>query len=142
MQLEVGAITEGTVVKVMKFGALVRLPSQQTGMIHISQVDHAYVEDITTYLHIGDPVTVKVIGMETQPDGKVQIALSRKAALPPKEPPRTKSAASEKPVALAHAETDPFEEMMRRFKTRSEERISDWKKSMDHKQRGASRRRK
>lgn len=142
MQLEVGAITEGTVVKVMKFGALVRLLSQQTGMIHISQVDHAYVEDITAYLHVGDLVKVKIIGMETQPDGKIQIALSRKAALPPKEPLRTKPVTSEQPAPFAHAETDPFEEMMRRFKTRSEERISDWKKSVDHKQRGASRRRK
>lgn len=37
MQLEVGAILEGTVTGITKFGAFVSLPEGKSGMVHISE---------------------------------------------------------------------------------------------------------
>ena len=47
MQLEVGAIVEGTVTGLTSFGAFVSLPDDQKGMVHISEVSSTYVNDIS-----------------------------------------------------------------------------------------------
>jgi S1 RNA binding domain protein len=39
--MEIGAIVEGVVVKVMEYGAIVKLDSGESGMVHISQVEQA-----------------------------------------------------------------------------------------------------
>ena len=46
MELTVGAILEGKVKSITKFGAFISLPDNQTGMVHISEITHAYVNDI------------------------------------------------------------------------------------------------
>ena len=65
-QLTVGMIVEGKVKSLTKFGAFITLPDGSTGMVHISEVAHTYVNDIHDHLHEGD--TVKV--METRPLSK------------------------------------------------------------------------
>ena len=47
MDLAVGAIVEGKVTGITKFGAFVALEGGKTGMVHISEVAHAYVSDIS-----------------------------------------------------------------------------------------------
>lgn len=73
--LEVGNILEGRVTGIKPFGAFVALPEGKVGMVHISEVSNAYVQDIAAVLHEGETVKVKVIGIS--PEGK--IALSIKA---------------------------------------------------------------
>ena len=46
MQLKVGEIVEGTVKSLTKFGAFVALDANTTGLVHISEVAHAYVSDL------------------------------------------------------------------------------------------------
>ena len=46
MQLKVGEIVEGTVKSLTIFGAFVALDATTTGLVHISEVAHAYVSDI------------------------------------------------------------------------------------------------
>ena len=53
MQLKVGEIVEGTVKSLTKFGAFVALDATTTGLVHISEVAHAYVSDIHDYLTEG-----------------------------------------------------------------------------------------
>mgnify|MGYP002893832528 CR=1 FL=1 len=50
MQLKVGEIVEGTVKSLTKFGAFVALDANTTGLVHISEVAHAYVSDLHEYL--------------------------------------------------------------------------------------------
>ena len=50
MQLEVGAIVEGKVTGITKFGAFVELPGGKTGMVHISEVAPTYVKEIRDYV--------------------------------------------------------------------------------------------
>ena len=83
MAIEVGNVFEGRVTGVKPFGAFVALPEGRVGMVHISEVSNAYVQDIATVLHEGDTVKVQVI--QVAPDGK--IALSIKRLLPRPERP-------------------------------------------------------
>ena len=50
MDLQVGSIYEGKVTGITKFGAFVSLPGGKSGMVHISEVANAYVDDIHNYL--------------------------------------------------------------------------------------------
>ena len=72
MELTVGAILEGKVKSLTKFGAFVSLPDGTTGLVHISEVAHVYVNDIHDHLHEGDDVKVMVIGLE---NGKVNLSI-------------------------------------------------------------------
>ena len=78
MQLEIGDVLEGKVTGITKFGAFVELPEGKTGMVHISEVSTAYVEDISQYLKQDQIVKVKVINITEE--GK--ISLSIKKAMP------------------------------------------------------------
>lgn len=76
--VEVGDIYEGTVVRILKFGAFVDLGGGKEGMVHISKLQHERTENVEDVLKIGDKVKVKVIEIDDQ--GRVN--LSRKALLP------------------------------------------------------------
>ena len=63
MDLAVGAIVEGKVTGITKFGAFVALPEGKSGMVHISEVAASFVSDIKDFLQEGQQVKVKdVIG--------------------------------------------------------------------------------
>lgn len=85
MGLEVGAIIEGRVTGIAKFGAFVALPGGRSGLIHISEVASHYVSDVSEYLSIGQTVRVRVLSIA--PDGKINLSL-KQAAPPRPEPPR------------------------------------------------------
>ncbi len=82
MELTVGAIVEGKVKSITKFGAFIALPENQTGMVHISEITHAYVNDIHDHLTEGQDVKVMVIGLE---NGKINLSIRRTQA-PPQRP--------------------------------------------------------
>ena len=66
MQLEIGAIVEGKVTGITKFGAFVELPNNQVGLIHISEVSTDYVKEINDYLQVGQRVKAKVLGLTSR----------------------------------------------------------------------------
>ena len=69
MQLEVGAILEGKVTGITKFGAFVELPEGKTGMVHISEVAPTYVKEIRDYLTENQQVKVKVLSISDEGRG-------------------------------------------------------------------------
>jgi S1 RNA binding domain protein len=82
MEITVGAILEGTIKSITKFGAFVALPGGRSGLCHISEIAHSYVSDVRDFLTEGQAVKVKVVGI----DDAGRINLSIKKATPP--PPR------------------------------------------------------
>ena len=76
-EAKVGAIYDGTVRKIMDFGAFVEIFPGTDGLVHISQLDIKRVVKVTDVLKEGDKVKVKVL--EVDRDGKIR--LSRKAIL-------------------------------------------------------------
>jgi polyribonucleotide nucleotidyltransferase len=79
---EVGAIYEGTVVRITDFGAFVEIMPGRDGLLHISEIENRRIEKVTDVLHEGDKVVVKCLRVD--PDGKV--GLSRKAVLDQQPP--------------------------------------------------------
>ncbi len=75
---EVGRSYQGTVKRVVDFGAFVEILPQQEGLLHISEIDHKRIGRVEDVLKVGDKVLVKVTGIDAQ--GKIR--LSRKALLP------------------------------------------------------------
>jgi polyribonucleotide nucleotidyltransferase len=70
---EVGAIYEGTVVKIMDFGAFVNYMGNRDGLVHISQLANERVNKVTDVLNVGDKIKVKLIGIDDR--GKVKLSL-------------------------------------------------------------------
>ncbi len=79
MDLEVGAILEGKVTGITKFGAFVQLPGGQSGLVHISEIANAFVNDVNDYLHLNDIVKVKVLSVNEA--GKINLSI--KQTMPP-----------------------------------------------------------
>lgn len=82
MEPEVGRIYEGTVVKVMDFGAFVQISPGTDGLVHISQLSTRRVTKVTDVVKEGDTFKVKVL--EISRDGKIR--LSHKAVLEEENP--------------------------------------------------------
>lgn len=82
MEPEVGRIYEGTVVKVMDFGAFVQISPGTDGLVHISQLSTRRVTKVTDVVKEGDTLKVKVL--EISRDGKIR--LSHKAVLEEENP--------------------------------------------------------
>ena len=66
MELEVGKVYTGTVVRIMNFGAFVEVAPGKDGMIHISKRAKERVEKVEDVVSIGDTVAVKVIEIDDQ----------------------------------------------------------------------------
>ncbi len=80
-EVEVGKIYVGKVKRIMDFGAFVEILPSTEGLVHISQLDHHRVQNVSDVVSEGDEITVKVIEVDKQ--GKIR--LSRKEALQPPE---------------------------------------------------------
>ncbi len=70
---EVGHIYDGTVVKVMDFGAFVNFFGAKDGLVHISQLAPRRVQKTTDVVKEGDRVKVKLLGFDER--GKVRLSM-------------------------------------------------------------------
>jgi polyribonucleotide nucleotidyltransferase len=70
---EVGHIYDGTVVKVMDFGAFVNFYGSKDGLVHISQLAPRRVQKVTDVVKEGDKVKVKLLGFDER--GKVRLSM-------------------------------------------------------------------
>ena len=76
-EVEVGQVYEGTVQRLLDFGAIVGLLPGKDGLLHISQIANERVNQVSDYLKEGQKVRVKVI----EADEKGRVRLSMKALL-------------------------------------------------------------
>ena len=74
---EPGKVYEGTVKKIMNFGAFVEILPGKEGLLHISQIENHRVNKVEDVLQVGDKVKVKLLKVDR--DGKLD--LSRKVLL-------------------------------------------------------------
>ncbi|MFA6524814.1 MAG: polyribonucleotide nucleotidyltransferase [Patescibacteria group bacterium] len=83
---EVGQVYEGKVIKIVadrnsgkEIGAVVELAHGKDGMVHVSQIAHEHVNNVSDKLHVGDIAKVKVMGIDKE---RGRVELSMKALLP------------------------------------------------------------
>ena len=151
MELAVGAIVEGKVTGITKFGAFVALEGGKTGMVHISEIAHAYVSDINEYLAVGQEVKVKVIAID--PAGKINLSIKKTTEAParaarqdPRQDRNSPGArdsaqrrsggydARRQTAARSAAPKEPqsFDDMLKQFMADSDSKISSIKAYSDH----------
>ena len=94
MQVEVGAVFEGKVTGITKFGAFVEMPDGKNGMVHISEVASTYVKEISDHVSVGQMVKVKVLSISE--DGKVSLSMKR-AQPPARREPRPRAVQAHRP---------------------------------------------
>ena len=141
MELEIGAIQEGKVTGITKFGAFVLLPGGKSGLVHISEIANAYVNDVNDYLKVGDAVKVKILSVNEA--GKINLSIKKaeEQPRPERRPPRPQSQqqprqqyGSRQPMPRANGPTGDasFEDKLKQFMQESDSRMADNKMYSDH----------
>ena len=64
--MEVGEVYEGTVMRIMNFGAFIEVLPGKEGLLHISKMAKGRVEKVEDVMNIGDKVEVKVAEIDSQ----------------------------------------------------------------------------
>lgn len=143
MDLAVGAIFEGKVTSITKFGAFVSLPEGKSGMVHISEVANSFVNDIKEFLTEGQEVKVKVINIDEV--GRINLSI-KKAQENTQQQTSQRRFETKRPrpqqraVQTKDQSTMTFEDKLKMFMADSESRMADIKHNNDRKS-GSRRRR-
>lgn len=133
MQIEVGAVLEGKVTGITKFGAFVSLPEGKSGLIHISEVANTYVNDVHEFLTEGQSVKVRVLNVGQ--DGKISLSAKRaveQTAEPARKPaprrPEPKAPAaparSAEQYVPERSDDAAFEDKLKQFMQDADRRMS------------------
>jgi len=72
-EAEVGTTYDGTVAKIMEFGAFVTILPGKDGLVHISQISDERVEKVSDHLKEGDKVKVKLLEIDRQ--GRMRLSM-------------------------------------------------------------------
>lgn len=128
-EIVVGAVVEGVVTGITRFGAFVLLPSGKTGLVHISEVADAYVNDIKDFLKEQDKVKVKILSF----DGNQKIGLSIRQAQPGAAAGPRRSEGGRPSFGNRRSPGRPqnFEDKLARFMKDSEDKQADLRKHHD-----------
>jgi len=128
MEIVIGAVLEGKVSGITKFGAFISLGNGVTGLVHISEVANTYVSDIKEHLKEGQTVKVKVIDVK---EGKISLSIKKAEAPPPRQPrePREQREQSHPkfPQTQAAQKDQSFEDKLKMFMQDSDSRMSGLK---------------
>ncbi|AFU98660.1 polyribonucleotide nucleotidyltransferase [Simiduia agarivorans] len=77
-EAEVGEIYEGTVVRIVDFGAFVNFLPGKDGLVHISQIAEERVNDVNDYLKEGQVVRVKCLDVDQR--GRIKLSIKEAKA--------------------------------------------------------------
>ena len=72
-EVEVGKVYEGTVIRLLDFGAIVNIMPGRDGLLHVSQIANERVNNVGDYVKEGQVVRVKVL--ETDERGKIRLSM-------------------------------------------------------------------
>ena len=97
MELTVGAVIDGKVTGITKYGAFVSLGDNKSGLVHISEISDSYVTDVSQFVAVGDAVRVRVLAIDA--DGKVRLSIKRAAEPRPASPPPRRAAPTPAPAS-------------------------------------------
>ena len=75
MEFTVGAILEGKVKTITKFGAFIALPEGKSGLVHISEIAYSYVSEVREFLTEGQDVKVQILSID--PAGRINLSIKR-----------------------------------------------------------------
>ena len=84
-EVEVGKVYEGTVIKILdnNVGAIVSVIPGKDGLVHISQISHDRVKNVSDYLQVGQQVKVKALEVDDR--GRVRLSIQALLEKAPQE---------------------------------------------------------
>ncbi len=136
MDFGVGSIVQGKVTGITKFGAFVSLPGNKSGLVHISEITYAYVNEVSDYLKEGQEVTVKVISIDEA--NRINLSIKKAQESPPRpaasgqgsfhrgDGPRSGGPGrSGAPRSSAPKEPATFEDKLKQFMQSSDSKLSE-----------------
>lgn len=125
MRLELGAVVEGKITGITKFGAFVDLGEGKSGLVHISEVSNFFVKEISKHLKEGQIVKVKIIKLNDKGKYELSIKQASEEILPSQK--KVQKNDNFKPKNQAPS----FEDMINKFKKLSDEKLFDFKKKTE-----------
>ena len=145
MELAVGTIVSGKVTTITKFGAFVALPEGKSGLVHISEVASAFVNDVHDFLTEGQEVQVKILSVS--PEGKINLSIKQTQPQQTRQnkPPYRGTPASQNARPAPQQRTAPvqavpvvsaepsFEDKLKQFMTMSDSKMSELNRNRDGK---------
>ena len=134
MPLATGDVVEGKVAKLVKFGIIVQLPEGRSGLVHISEIADAYVQDVADYFEEGDGVKVKILGTDER--GRLQLSAKQAEAREPIRPVAPSPGRGSSQGRLSES----FEDRLSAFMKHSDKRLVDLKRNQDAKRKRRRRR--
>lgn len=99
-EAEVGQVYEGTVARIVDFGAFVTILPGKDGLVHISQIANQRVEKVTDFLEEGQTVRVKVLDVDQR--GRIKLSIKE---LLEDEAETAEEEASDAPAEVVEANT-------------------------------------
>ncbi|WP_438984784.1 polyribonucleotide nucleotidyltransferase [Aequoribacter sp.] len=99
-EAEVGQVYEGTVARIVDFGAFVTILPGKDGLVHISQIANQRVEKVTDFLEEGQTVRVKVLDVDQR--GRIKLSIKE---LLEDEAETAEEEASDAPAEVVEAST-------------------------------------
>lgn len=123
--LKAGEIYDGKVLKLKPFGAIISLPGNAVGLVHISQITNGFIQNIEDVLQTDDDVLVRVISIE---DGTGKISLTMKDVPQPIDSLDDEEGDGyfyeSAPVVISPAQQASFEEKLKSWQKFSSDRIA------------------
>jgi S1 RNA binding domain protein len=113
---QIGEIADCKVEQVMPYGAFVRLSNGKRGMIHISELSHKFVKQVTDVLQVDQEIKAKVIKIDEK--GRIDLSLKQ---LQSKSARDRDNRGSSQPVN----KEENFEKKLSDFMKQSETKITD-----------------
>jgi len=118
----VGELYDGKVIKIKPFGAIISLPGNVPGLVHISQIANGFIQSVEDVLAVGDEVLVRVSAVD-EASGKISLTM--------KDVPQMSSGDDdgfgyvyETPVVISPAQAASFEEKFKSWQKLSSDRIA------------------
>ena len=137
MEFAVGAVLEGKVTGITKFGAFVALEGGKSGLVHISEIANSYVSSVEDYLKVGQTVKVRVLNIGE--GGKINLSIKRAEEKPSRPMPERREDRAQSGSPVQAQTNDDFEDRLKRFMQESDSRIADNRMYSDRKQRSRRR---
>ncbi|PQV62413.1 S1 RNA binding domain protein [Abditibacterium utsteinense] len=140
---EIGQVSRGTVIRVLPYGALVRLDDGTLGLVHISEIDERFVHNVSDYVAPEARVVVKVLACKEGGKFEFSIKRAKGEVLPESQVDEFDAPDTFDAPDSAHSEAGhwapsrdnraAFDEKLRDFLSDSGERLSDLKRHDDAK---------
>ena len=103
-EAEIGRIYDGTVARIVDFGAFVTIMPGTDGLCHISQIAQERVEKVTDYLSEGQQIKVKVLDVDAR--GRIKLSMKEVSVEEGGLAPKESAAPAAEPVPTADAPQD------------------------------------